>query len=88
MSITTPIDPRTVWPLAYLSGRLGYRLTSYGIDGPDKDVITVDLARDGSRAHVHVDWFPRTRHIMVSTETGLVGVFSEFAELADALERL
>lgn len=86
MSITTPIDPRTVWPLAYLSGRLGYRLASYGIEGPGKDVITADLTRGD--ACVHVDWFPRTRHMMVSTDTGLIGVFSEFAEMADALERL
>ena len=86
MSIVTPIDPRAVWPLAYLSGRLGYRLTSYGIDGPDNDVITVDLTRDD--AHVRVDWFPRARQIMVSTDTSLVGVFSEFADMADALERL
>ena len=86
MSTTTPIDPRTVWPLAYLTGRLGYRLTGYGISGPGKDVITVDLTRDDAR--VRVDWFPRTRHIMVSTDTGLVGVFSEFADLADALDRL
>ena len=86
MSITTPIDPRTVWPLAYLSGRLGYRLERYGIDGPGKDVITADLRRGDAR--VHVDWFPRTKHIMVSTETGLLGVYGEFAEMADALERL
>jgi hypothetical protein len=86
MSLSTPMDPRTVWPLAYLSGRLGYRLTSYRIDGPDKDVVAVDLTREDTR--VHVDWFPRTRHIMVSTDTGLVGVFSEFADMADALERL
>jgi hypothetical protein len=25
---------------------------------------------------------------MVSTETGLLGIFTEFAEMADALERL
>ena len=86
MSVRTSIDPRAVWPLAYLSGRLGYRLTRYGIGGPDGDVVTVDLARDDAR--VHVDWFPRSQHIMVSTDTGLVGVFSEFAEMADALERL
>ena len=86
MSITTPIDPRTVWPLAYLSGRLGYRLAGYGIGGPDKDVITADLTRGDAR--VRVDWFPRTSHIMVSTDTGLVGVFGEFAEMAVALERL
>ena len=86
MSISTPIDPRTVWPLAYLSGRLGYRLASYAIDGPGKDVITADLVRGDAR--VHVDWFPRTKHIMVSTETGLLGVYSEFADMADALEGL
>ena len=86
MSITTPIDPRAVWPLAYLTGRLGYRLTRYDIEGPDNDVITADLARDDAR--VRVDWFPRAKQIMVSTDTALVGVFSEFAEMADALERL
>jgi len=86
MRTTTPIDPRAVWPLAYLSGRLGYRLEGYGIDGPDQDVVSVDLTRGDTR--VHVDWFPRTHHIMVSDETGLLGVFGEFADMAAALERL
>ena len=86
MSISTPIDPRTVWPLAYLSGRLGYRLAAYGVDGPNKDVVSVDLVRDGTR--VHVDWFPRTSHIMVSQDGGLLGVYETFADMADVLERL
>jgi hypothetical protein len=86
MSITTPIDPRAVWPLAYLSGRLGYRVAGYAVAGPDKDVISVDLARDGVR--VHVDWFPRTRHILVSQGSALLGAYASFAEMADALERL
>ena len=86
MSITTPIDPRAVWPLAYLSGRLGYRMTSYAVDGPDKDVVSADLAREHTR--VHVDWFPRTSHILVSDETGLVGAYASFPDMAEALERL
>ena len=36
MALTTPIDPRAMWPLAYLSGRLGYRVAAYGVDGPGK----------------------------------------------------
>src|SRR5688500_15839276 len=86
MRTTTPIDPRAVWPLASLSGRLGYHVAGYGIDGPDKDVVSVDLTRGDT--HVHVDWFPRTSHIMVSDETGLLGVFGEFGDMAVALERL
>jgi hypothetical protein len=86
MSISTPIDPRAVWPLAYLSGRLGYRVAAYGTAGPDKDVVAVDLVRGQTR--VHVDWFPRTHDVMVSQDGGLVGAYGSFPELADALERL
>ena len=86
MSISIYIDPRTAWPLAYLSGRLGYRVASYGIDEPGKDVISADLVRGDTR--VHVDWFPRNEHIIVSQDDGLVGVYGSFADMADALERL
>ena len=86
MSVSTPIDPRAVWPLAYLSGRLGYRLATYGIDGPAKDVVSADLVRGATE--VHVDWFPRTSHIMVSQDGDLLGVYQDLPELADALESL
>jgi hypothetical protein len=86
MSLSTSIDPRAVWPLAYLSGRLGYRLGSSGIDGPQRDVISADLVRGDTE--VHVDWFPRTDHILVSRGTELLGVHATFAELAEALEQL
>ena len=86
MSHSTAIDPRTMWPLAYLSGRLGYHLTAYGVDGPDRDVISVDLVRDG--VEVHVDWFPRTSHLLVSQGSSLLGAHTSFPELAEALEAL
>jgi hypothetical protein len=75
-----------MWPLAYLSGRLGYRVAGHGVGGPGRDVVTADLVR--GRTRVHVDWFPRTRQVFVTGEDGLVGVYSSFAELADALEAL
>jgi hypothetical protein len=86
MSTSTPLDPRTIWPLAYLSGRLGYRLAGYAVDGPGKDVVSTDLVR--GTTHVHVDWFPRTSHILVSQGTDLLGAFRSFSELAEALEAL
>ena len=86
MSIPVDIDPRAVWPLAYLSVRLGYRLAGYTEHGPAKDVISVDLVR--GRTEVHVDWFPRTSHILVSQGAELVGAPTTFAALADALDAL
>jgi hypothetical protein len=86
MSISTPIDPRAMWPLAYLSGRLGYRVAAYGTTGPDQDVISADLVREDTR--VRVDWFPRSQHVMVSRGGDLVGAYGSFPELADALENL
>jgi hypothetical protein len=86
MSISTPIDPRAMWPLAYLSGRLGYRLAGYAVGGPGKDVISTDLVR--GTTEVHVDWFPRTAHILVSQGTDLVAAVGSFGELAEALEAL
>lgn len=86
MPITT-IDPRAMWPLAYLSGRLGYRLAGYSVDGPGKDVISVDLTRQDVR--VHLDWFPRTSETFVSSgPSNLLAVCLSFAELADVLEPL
>jgi hypothetical protein len=86
MSISTPIDPRAMWPLAYLSGRLGYRVAGYGTTGPDKDVITADLVRGDTR--VRVDWFPRTHHVMVSQGGSLIGAYETFPALAEVLEQL
>jgi hypothetical protein len=86
MSTSTTVHPRAMWPLAYLSGRLGYLVTSYGTAGPDGDVIAIDLVRGDTR--VHIDWFPRSQHVMVSQDGGLVGAYGSFPELADALERL
>jgi hypothetical protein len=75
-----------MWPLAYLTGRLGYRVAAYAVDGPGKDVISADLIRGMTK--VRVDWFPRTEHVFLSRGTELLGVYRSFAELADALERL
>jgi hypothetical protein len=82
----TTIDPRAMWPLAYLSGRLGWRLTGYSVDGPGKDVISADLLRSDVR--VHVDWFPRTGEALISQGSSLLAVCTTFAELCDALEEL
>lgn len=82
----TTIDPRAMWPLAYLSGRLGWRLTGYTVDGPGKDVISVDLTR--SDVCVRVDWFPRTGEALVSQDTSLLAVCTTFAALCDVLEEL
>jgi hypothetical protein len=86
MSLTTPIDPRAIFPLAYFSGRLGYRVSGYRVDGPGKDVLSADLARGDTL--VHVDWFPRTQHVLLSRGTELLGAYGSFAELAEALETL
>ena len=86
MPSRTAIDPRVLWPLAYLTGRLGYQLEAHGIEGPDRDVLTLDLVRDG--VAVHVDWFPRTDHIFVSQDGELLSVHTTFVELAEALEAL
>ena len=82
---STTIDPRALWPLSYLSGRHGYRLAAYAV-GAEQDVVSVDLVRGD--VDVHVDWFPRTSHIMVSRDGELVTVVRQLAELADALEHL
>ena len=82
----TSIDPRAMWPLAYLSGRLGWRLVGYTVDGPGKDVISADLVR--SDARVRVDWFPRTGEALVSQGLSLIAVCTSFAALCDVLEDL
>ena len=83
MPITT-IDPRAVWPLAYLSGRLGWRLVGYTVDGPGKDVISLDLERSDVR--LRVDWFPRTGEALVSQGLSLIAVCTSFVELCDLLD--
>jgi hypothetical protein len=72
--------------MAYITGRLGWRVTGYAVDGPDQDVISADLRRDA--VEVHLDWFPRTRHVVLSRGTELLGVYDSFPRLADALESL
>ena len=82
----TTIDPRAMWPLAYLSGRLGWRLVGYSVDGPGKDVISADLERSDVR--VRVDWFPRTGEALVSQGTSLLAVCLSVVELVEMLDEV
>jgi hypothetical protein len=80
------IDPRVMWPLHYLTFRLGYRVVPAERTSLIGDVIAVELERDDVR--VRVTWVPATRQIFVSRGSELLGVHGSFAELADALDAL
>jgi hypothetical protein len=81
------IDPRVMWPLHYLTFRLGYRVVPAGRGASlTGDLISVELERDHVR--VRVTWVPRTEQIFVTRGSELLGVHGSFPELAAALDAL
>jgi hypothetical protein len=78
------IDPRLMWPLAYLEERLGFTIVQDETTVLHGDIMRVDLARGGRR--VRVTWIPETDQRFVSEGTRLLGVYDSFPELAQALD--
>jgi hypothetical protein len=80
------IDPRLMWPLAYVQERMGFTLVADDSTTLHGDILRVNLERAGQR--VHVTWVPATDQRFVSRGQELLGVYGSFAELAEALDRL
>jgi hypothetical protein len=80
------IDPRVMWPLKYLTLRLGYRVVPAERASLTGGVIAVELERGD--VHVRVTWVPETGQLFLTRGKELLGVHGSFAELAATLEDL
>jgi len=80
------IDPRLMWPLAYLEERLGFAVVQDGSSSLHGDVLRVDLERGGVR--LRVTWIPETDQRFVTRGAELLGVHGSFPALARALDEL